>query len=136
MRALKIVALGGAILFCVSSTVGIAAAIYANTSWLRNEIYLSCTIESNPDYEGGFNWTLIIDKRNETVKWEGWGTPEKQRTTEYLTASAIRMNWKSKEGNKVILQVNRLDGSFRLEIADDEKTPNLYGHCYERQPQF
>jgi hypothetical protein len=55
MRALKIIAAVSLILLCLSVSVGIAAAVYVNTSWLRDEIYLSCTAEPNADYASGFN---------------------------------------------------------------------------------
>lgn len=136
MRVLKIVALVSVTLLCLAGSAAITAAVFFNTSWFRNEVYLSCTIADTAEVEGGFNWTLVIDKQRGSVKWEGFGGKDKPRTTEYLSASAIRMAWVSDEGNHVVMQVNRLDGSFRMDIATDKKAPSLRGYCYERQPQF
>ena len=136
MRALKIIALVSVIALCLSVSIGIVAVIYFNTSWLRNEIYLSCTAEANADYAGGFNWTLIIDKRDNKVMWEGFGNNAKARTTEYLTASALRMKWDNDEGKKVTMHLNRLDGRFQMERPEEKSVPKLSGYCYERLPEF
>jgi hypothetical protein len=136
MRALKIIALISVILLCISGTVAIAAGVYFNTSWLRSEIYLSCTIDDTAEIEGGYNWNLVIDKQLSSVRWEGFGDKDRPRTTEYFSASAIRMAWENNEGGHVLMNVNRLDGTFRMEITSDKKIPTIRGHCYERQPQF
>lgn len=127
MRALKTIALVSVIVLCLPANAGIAAAIYVNTSWLRNEIYLSCTAEANADYAGGFNWTLIVDKRANDVRWEGWGNDGKPRTTECSSASVIRVSWNNDKKQKVVLNVNSLDGSFQGEIIGDTNTPKLIG---------
>jgi hypothetical protein len=71
---------------------------------------------------------LIIDKGNDQVRWEGWGNDGKPRTTEYLSASAIRISWDNDKKQKVQMNINRLDGSFQAEIIGDKITPKLIGH--------
>lgn len=137
MRALKIGALLSVILLCVSASLGILAAVYVNTSLFKNDVYISCIPDGNADYQPNVTWTLVIDKTAKTVAWNGEPSdPAHERTVEYINPSAISMKWKNDAGQKVEFWINRLEGTFRMDLPDVKDGHLLFGRCRETQPAF
>jgi hypothetical protein len=136
MRALKIFALLSIILLCVSASLGILAAVYVNTSLFKDAVYISCIPDGNADYQPNVTWTLVIDKATNTVAWNGEADTDRGRTVEYVNPSAISMKWTNDADQDVEFWINRLEGTFRMDLPDVKGDHLLFGRCRETQPAF
>jgi hypothetical protein len=146
MAILKKILMIVLVAFLAASTLGIVIAVYDNTSIFKNEILLSCEINSS-NKEVDFV-TLVIDRKNEKVLWRGLKEGDtKNRDVKHFTDTEIKMSWKNNEGFDIDFILNRLDGGFYIEIlkpkddVDRKSKDESYfsthtGQCYERQQKY
>ena len=123
-------------LFLIAATIGIAVAIYENTTLFRDRIYLACEASSSDAaYAGGINWTLEIVKDTNEVIWNG-SVNEKFRRVLFISDSAIRMSWETRESKMVVLDLNRLTGAVTIGTEGQPISSDLRGYCTLTQPRF
>lgn len=117
------------ILFFLAVTV----AIFNNTNFWKNRIYLSCEFNEIKD---GFS--LVIDKKNKIVLWQGkTANEDRKRKLNSFTEVSIDMSWVTKERVDVHFLLDKLTGKFRMSGKIVEKKEfSFTGSCSEKQGKF
>lgn len=123
-------------LFLIAATIGIAVAIYENTTLFRDRIYLACEASSSDAaYAGGINWTLEIVKDTNEVIWNGSETGRPRKVVSF-SDSAIRMNWETSDSKMIVLDLNRLTGAVTIGTEGQPVSSEVRGYCTLTQPRF